>query len=68
MKDIKQIIKGVTEKTDVLDENNIYMDEREIVSIWEAFARPMEIEGERGDCSEHLEELTYEFQGDLRLM
>ena len=68
MAEIQKLIRGVTRKTDVLDANKIYLEEREIESIWEAFARPMEIQGEQGDCIEHLEELTYEFQGDLRTM
>ena len=36
--------------------------------MWAAFARPMEIQEEQGDCQERLEELSGEFQIDLRKM
>ena len=66
--EIQRLISGVNDKVDVLDENNFRLDEQEIVSIWEAFARPMEIQEEQGDCVGRLEELSNQFQGDLRTM
>ena len=52
----------------MLDENLFRLEEPEIVSIWEAFARPREIQEEQGDCIERLDELSLDFHGDLRRM
>lgn len=66
--EIQRLIKGVNDKAAVLDENNFRLDEQETISIWEAFARPMEIDQEKGDCIERLDDLSNIFQGDLRNM
>ena len=62
------MIKGVTDKVQVLDNNFFQLTEQENISIWEAFARPMEIQEEQGDCVQLLEDLSNTFQGDLRIM
>ena len=43
MLNIQRLITGVNAKIGVLDENLFRLEEPEIVSIWEAFARPREI-------------------------
>jgi len=68
MLNIQRLISGVNAKVGVLDENLFRLEELEIVSIWEAFARPREIQEEQGDCIERLDELGIEFNGDLRRM
>ena len=66
--EIQRLIKGVNDKIDVLDENFCPQEEEDMIKIWEAFARPMEIQMEQGDCIDHLEELSVKFQGDLSKM
>ena len=66
--EIQRLIKGVNDKAAVLDENLFRLGEQETISIWEAFARPMEIDQEKGDCIERLDDLSNIFQGDLRTM
>ena len=68
MLDIQRLIKGVNDKVDVLDENNFELTEQEIVSMWEAFARPMEVQEVQGDCIENLEDLSGDFQVHLKEM
>lgn len=48
--EIDRLIAGVTGKVQVLDNNFFQLTEQENISIWEAFARPMEITEEQGDC------------------
>ena len=52
----------------MLDEFNFELTEQEVVQIWESFARPMEIQDKQDDCIENLDELTSDFQLDLREM
>lgn len=52
----------------MLDENFFELTENEMIDIWKAFARPMEISEEQGDCIERLEELSNTFHTDLLSM
>ena len=56
------------DKINVLDENFFELTENEMIDIWKAFARPMEISEEQGDCIERLEELSNTFHTDLLSM